>query len=193
MTISCPFWIYLSLTTFNQDNFHLNLLIACFHSFVFLYFITFFIIIADALRIKLASLLTRISNQVCKGGRILMLPFMSRMELTRRKGSWNLGVNMGEDSTWIVGYWGYYSGLFYLYLEFYYCAFVVVKITVIWSWKYCDYGWKFLLSWPFVHFITLSLSLMSSYYWNHLVLLEKLLCQLLSKEIRATSDIIRLD
>lgn len=76
------------------------------------------------------------------------------------------------------------------YFEFYYCAFIIIYITIIWSRKYCYNNWKFLSAVPFVHFIAIKLRFVCSQYRQEFILMQKLIRSSLSKEVRAPSDII---
>lgn len=76
------------------------------------------------------------------------------------------------------------------YFEFDYCTFIVVKVAIIWRWKYCYHSWELFLSSPMIHFKSISLCLMSSNNREKRILLQKLFRQFIPKEIWTSSYII---
>ena len=78
----------------------------------------------------------------------------------------------------------------FLTFEFDNCSFVIIYIAVIWSREYCDDYWKTLARIPLMHFITFKLCLVSSDHRKKIVFLEKFVDCFLTKEIRATSNLV---
>lgn len=74
--------------------------------------------------------------------------------------------------------------------EFYHGAFIVIKVTIVWGWKYCYDCWKLLCTTPMVHFKTVGLGFMCPDHRKQTVLLKKSFRKLISKIVRTSSCII---
>jgi len=112
---------------------------------------------------------------------------------TNWKDSWNWAGGKGEGSLQTAECSMYCSRYFKAYFKFYHCPFIIVEIAIVWSWKDSNNCWKFLSPGPFVHFEAVSLSFVGANHWYNFILLEELLGELTSEEIRTTSDLVVLD
>lgn len=72
-----------------------------------------------------------------------------------------------------------------------YCTSIFIIVAVIWSWKYCDYCWEFILTTPFKHGKSFVDSLMCSYHRNQSIVTQKSMNELSTKIVRASPLTIR--
>ena len=98
-------------------------------------------------------------------------PFQPQMGSTTRKDPWSWEASTDAEFIKTAECLMCCSELKYKYLELYHGAFVVVKVAVVWCWKYCYHCWKLFCSSPMVHLEPVRLSFMGSNYWKQSVLL----------------------